>query len=168
MERRKEGSYINKSLLTLGNVISRLTEEKPGHIPYRDSKLTRILQNSLSGNAKIAVVCTVSPAHLNAEETHNTLKFAARVKRVTLKAHLNEIVDEKALLQKYKHEIEELRQKLAETNQRLEQEKEAELRVFKEEKIRWEGEMKEQTSVSFELLFFGIMKSMMLIKIYFK
>jgi hypothetical protein len=73
IDRRKEGAYINKSLLTLGTVISRLTETprliasghmagtpSPGHIPYRDSKLTRILQSSLSGNAKISVICTIS------------------------------------------------------------------------------------------------------------
>ncbi|KAI9003619.1 kinesin motor domain-containing protein, partial [Gaertneriomyces semiglobifer] len=114
-DRRKEGAYINKSLLTLGTVISKLTDEKHAmnsnaggvHIPYRDSKLTRILQSSLAGNAKISVICTISPTIANAEESTNTLKFAARVKKVVIKASANRIVDEKALLQKYKAEIEE-------------------------------------------------------------
>lgn len=66
LARRKEGGYINKSLLTLGNVIAKLSEmsitKDVGHIPYRDSKLTRILEPSLSGNARIAIICTVTIA----------------------------------------------------------------------------------------------------------
>ncbi|KAI9032256.1 P-loop containing nucleoside triphosphate hydrolase protein [Hyaloraphidium curvatum] len=126
-DRRKEGAYINKSLLTLGTVISRLTEAPKvaasgasstalaalGHIPYRDSKLTRILQSSLSGNAKISVICTVSPTASSFEESNNTLKFAARVKHVVLNAKANRILDDKALIQKYRNEIAELRHKLA-------------------------------------------------------
>ncbi|KAJ3016780.1 NADH-ubiquinone oxidoreductase chain 1 [Thoreauomyces humboldtii] len=126
MDRRKEGAFINKSLLTLGTVISKLTDGKPtagNHIPYRDSKLTRILQSSLSGNARISVICTISPAGPNAEETQNTLKFASRVKKVTVNAQANRIVDEKALLQKYKQEIDELRQELMNTNELLERER---------------------------------------------
>ncbi|CAN6239265.1 unnamed protein product [Urochloa humidicola] len=73
--RRKEGSYINKSLLTLGTVISKLTDGKATHIPYRDSKLTRLLQSSLSGQGRVSLICTVTPASSNSEETHNTLKF---------------------------------------------------------------------------------------------
>ncbi|ORZ08601.1 kinesin motor domain-containing protein, partial [Absidia repens] len=87
-DRRKEGAYINKSLLTLGTVISKLTEsgKNSGHIPYRDSKLTRILQPSLSGHAKVVVICTISP-HIGAvDESINTLKFATRVKKVVLAA----------------------------------------------------------------------------------
>ncbi|KAI8919972.1 P-loop containing nucleoside triphosphate hydrolase protein [Powellomyces hirtus] len=125
-DRRKEGAFINKSLLTLGTVISKLTDGKSStssHIPYRDSKLTRILQASLSGNAKISVICTISPAGPNAEETQNTLKFASRVKKVTVNAQANRIVDEKALLQKYKQEIDELRQQLSTTNELLERER---------------------------------------------
>jgi hypothetical protein len=72
-------------LLTLGNVISKLTKEKRGHIPYRDSKLTRILQSSISGNAKISVICTISPAGISADESHNTLNFAKRVKFLIIK-----------------------------------------------------------------------------------
>uniref|UniRef100_A0A453LE25 Kinesin motor domain-containing protein n=1 Tax=Aegilops tauschii subsp. strangulata TaxID=200361 RepID=A0A453LE25_AEGTS len=61
--RLKEGSHINKSLLTLGKVIRQLSGGRNGHIPYRDSKLTRILQSSLGGNARTAIICTMSPAH---------------------------------------------------------------------------------------------------------
>ncbi|RUS30321.1 hypothetical protein BC938DRAFT_479553 [Jimgerdemannia flammicorona] len=76
LDRRKEGAYINKS---------------SGHIPYRDSKLTRILQSSLSGNARISVICTMSPSALAMEESHNTLKFAARVKKVVTRAGTNAV-----------------------------------------------------------------------------
>ncbi|KAF9900098.1 hypothetical protein EC991_007921 [Linnemannia zychae] len=112
VERRKEGAFINKSLLTLGTVIAKLTDEKGGHIPYRDSKLTRILQSSLSGNARVSVICTISPSFLNVEESHNTLKFAARVKKIITKAHTNQVMDDKALLEKYRREITELKAQL--------------------------------------------------------
>ncbi|KAF9174883.1 NADH-ubiquinone oxidoreductase chain 1 [Mortierella sp. AD010] len=111
-ERRKEGAFINKSLLTLGTVISKLTEEKGAHIPYRDSKLTRILQSSLNGNARVSVICTISPSHLNVEESHNTLKFASRVKKVVTKAQTNQVMDDKALLEKYRREISDLKAQL--------------------------------------------------------
>ncbi|KAG0213124.1 hypothetical protein BGX28_004950 [Mortierella sp. GBA30] len=111
-ERRKEGAFINKSLLTLGTVISKLTEEKGAHIPYRDSKLTRILQSSLNGSARVSVICTISPSFLNVEESHNTLKFAARVKKVVTKAQTNQVMDDKALLEKYRREISELKAQL--------------------------------------------------------
>lgn len=111
-ERRKEGAFINKSLLTLGTVISKLTEEKGAHIPYRDSKLTRILQSSLNGSARVSVICTISPSYLNVEESNNTLKFAARVKKIVTKAQTNQVMDDKALLEKYRREISELKAQL--------------------------------------------------------
>ncbi|KAF9941595.1 hypothetical protein BGZ65_002574 [Modicella reniformis] len=114
-ERRKEGAFINKSLLTLGTVISKLTEEKGAHIPYRDSKLTRILQSSLNGSARVSVICTISPSVVNVEESHNTLKFAARVKKVVTKAQTNQVMDDKALLEKYRREISELKAQLTVT-----------------------------------------------------
>lgn len=119
-ERRKEGAFINKSLLTLGTVISKLTEAsnrsngpKP-HIPYRDSKLTRILETALSGMAKVAVLCTMSPSLQALEESVNTLKFATRVKKITIHAKNDEVMDDKALIQKYRVEIEQLKSKLKE------------------------------------------------------
>ena len=75
-ERAKEGAHINKSLMTLGVVINKLSEgveSKGGHIPYRDSKLTRILQPALGGNSKTAIVCAMTPAHSHCEESHSTL-----------------------------------------------------------------------------------------------
>jgi hypothetical protein len=87
-----------------------------GHIPFRDSKMTRILQSSLSGDAKITVICTLSPAMVNFKESLNTLKFARNVKKVVTRASKNAVMDDKALFQKYKHEIEDLKQKLTLTN----------------------------------------------------
>ncbi|XP_024534818.1 kinesin-like protein KIN-7K, chloroplastic [Selaginella moellendorffii] len=110
--RRKEGSYINKSLLTLGTVIAKLSEGKASHIPYRDSKLTRLLQSSLSGNGRITLICTITPASSNMEETHNTLKFAQRAKRIEIYAAPNRIMDERSLIKKYQKEITKLKQEL--------------------------------------------------------
>ncbi|KAK6776164.1 hypothetical protein RDI58_027165 [Solanum bulbocastanum] len=110
--RRKEGSYINKSLLTLGTVIGKLSEGKSSHVPYRDSKLTRLLQTSLSGHGHVSLICTVTPASSNMEETHNTLKFASRAKRVEIYASRNKIIDEKSLIKKYQREISCLKEEL--------------------------------------------------------
>ncbi|KAL8217093.1 hypothetical protein R6Q57_023930 [Mikania cordata] len=110
--RRKEGSYINKSLLTLGTVISKLTDVRAAHIPYRDSKLTRILQSSLSGHGRVSLICTVTPSSSNSEETHNTLKFAHRAKHIEIQAAQNRIIDEKSLIKKYQNEIRLLKEEL--------------------------------------------------------
>ena len=114
-ERQKEGSYINRSLLTLGTVISRLTTQEidsDQHIPFRDSKLTRLLRPSLMGKSKICVIATLNPGLKNLDESLNTLKFASRVKRIIPRPELFQLLSEKALLQKYKLEVEELKQKL--------------------------------------------------------
>lgn len=66
-----------------------------GYIPYRDSKLTRLLQPSLGGNAKITIICTATGALLSSDETHNTLKFANRAKRMKNHAAINEVSNEK-------------------------------------------------------------------------
>ncbi|XP_023517696.1 kinesin-like protein KIN-7K, chloroplastic [Cucurbita pepo subsp. pepo] len=110
--RRKEGSYINKSLLTLGTVISKLTDGRANHIPYRDSKLTRLLQSSLSGHGRVSLICTVTPASSSSEETHNTLKFAHRAKHIEIQAAQNKIIDEKSLIKKYQNEIRCLKEEL--------------------------------------------------------
>ncbi|XP_073221723.1 kinesin-like protein KIN-7K, chloroplastic isoform X2 [Cicer arietinum] len=110
--RRREGSYINKSLLTLGTVISKLTEAKASHIPYRDSKLTRVLQSSLSGHGRVSLICTVTPSSSSSEETHNTLKFAHRAKHIEIQAAQNKIIDEKSLIKKYQQEIQCLKEEL--------------------------------------------------------
>lgn len=112
--RLKEGKHINKSLMVLGNVINKLSEgaKQRGHIPYRDSKLTRILQSALGGNAKTSIICTVAPEEVHVEETKGTLQFASRAKRITNCAQVNEILTDAALLKRQKLEIEELREKL--------------------------------------------------------
>ncbi|KAG9308915.1 P-loop containing nucleoside triphosphate hydrolase protein [Chiua virens] len=117
-ERTREGKYINTSLLTLGSVISTLAENaarnKNDHVPYRNSKLTRLLQPSLSGDARISVVCTMNPDMSAVTESTSTLQFASRIKRVQLSAKKKEVVDTDALIERYRKEIEELKQKLAE------------------------------------------------------
>jgi centromeric protein E len=120
--RRQEGHYINKSLMALGKVVYALSEQgkqkegKSGishqHIPYRDSKLTRLLQPSLSGNAQMVLICCISPLATHLEESHNTFKFATRAKKIPQKATIQESVDEKTLLQTYREEIEALRRQL--------------------------------------------------------
>ncbi|KAK4559899.1 hypothetical protein RGQ29_008902 [Quercus rubra] len=112
--RLKEGKHINKSLMVLGNVINKLSEgaKQRGHIPYRDSKLTRILQPALGGNAKTSIICTIAPEEVHIEETKGTLQFASRAKRITNCAQVNEILTDAALLKRQKLEIEDLRKKL--------------------------------------------------------
>ncbi|RAL40555.1 hypothetical protein DM860_006625 [Cuscuta australis] len=91
--RFKEGVHINKGLLALGNVISALGDDKKRkdgvHVPYRDSKLTRLLQDSLGGNSKTVMIACISPADINAEETLNTLKYANRARNIRNKPVVN-------------------------------------------------------------------------------
>ncbi|KAK3446571.1 hypothetical protein EUGRSUZ_A02254, partial [Eucalyptus grandis] len=113
--RLKEGSHINKSLMTLGTVIKKLSEgveSQGGHVPYRDSKLTRILQPALGGNSNTAIICNITLAQVHADETKSSLQFASRALRITNCAHVNEILTDAALLKRQKKEIEELRAKL--------------------------------------------------------
>ncbi|CAL9238231.1 unnamed protein product [Arabidopsis halleri] len=112
--RLQEGKYINKSLMILGNVINKLSDSAKlrAHIPYRDSKLTRILQPALGGNAKTCIICTIAPEEHHIEESKGTLQFASRAKRITNCAQVNEILTDAALLKRQKLEIEELRMKL--------------------------------------------------------
>jgi centromeric protein E len=116
-DRREEGHYINKSLMTLGQVVLSLSEDRKGHIPYRDSKLTRLLQPSLSGNARVVLLCCISPLASHMEESHNTFKFATRAKKIKQKAVVNVMDDEKTLLQNYRDEIEDLRKQLREAKE---------------------------------------------------
>lgn len=140
-ERREEGSHINRSLLTLGTVISKLsgTRDKNGqptdkqgkHLPYRDSKLTRLLQPALAGNSLISILCTIqlgsagssAAAGSHVVETLNTLKFAARArnnivshaKRSEDHANIND-AGSRALLDRYAEEIRDLRTQLDSKN----------------------------------------------------
>ncbi|CAH1429636.1 unnamed protein product [Lactuca virosa] len=117
--RRKEGAYINKSLLTLGTVISKLSDGRAAHIPYRDSKLTRLLQSSLSGHGRVSLICTVTPSSSNSEETHNTLKFAHRAKHIEINTSQNKIIDEKSLIKTYQNEIRCLKEELDELEREI-------------------------------------------------
>ena len=108
----KEGVNINKSLSALGNVISALVDGKGKHIPYRDSKLTRLLQSSLGGNTKTLMMAAISPADYNYNETLSTLRYAARAKNIKNKAKVNEDPKD-ALLREYKEEIDKLKAQLA-------------------------------------------------------
>jgi centromeric protein E len=164
-ERRTEGSHINKSLLTLGAVVGGLAQNKTGkdgkkdgkkdnHLPYRDSKLTRLLQGALSGNSLVSILCTIqigasgSPAasatHVN--ETLNTLKFASRAKN-NIVSHAKKADDSlgaggdagsRALLDRYRLEIQDLKKQLEEGKKKeARDEEEEEIRRDKEEeKVR--------------------------------
>lgn len=137
-ERRTEGSHINKSLLTLGTVISKLSDHKDKdgkaaekdakHLPYRDSKLTRLLQGALSGNSLVSILCTIqigSAGSMAAGNTHtgetiNTLKFAARAKN-NIVSHAKKAEEAlgaggeggaRVLLERYRMEIQELKSQL--------------------------------------------------------
>ncbi|XP_021339883.1 centromere-associated protein E-like, partial [Mizuhopecten yessoensis] len=103
-DRLREGCSINKSLLILGQVISKLSDGVSNqHISYRDSKLTRILQVSLGGNSKTAIIATITPASL--DESHSTLRFASQAKKIKNKAMVNEVLSEAAMLKQYQKEI---------------------------------------------------------------
>ncbi|KAH1058799.1 hypothetical protein AAZX31_02G048100 [Glycine max] len=110
--RLKEGCHINRSLLTLGTVIRKLSKGRNGHVPFRDSKLTRILQSSLAGNAKTAIICTMSPARSHVEQTRNTLLFASCAKEVTTNAKVNVVVSDKLLVKQLQKELARLESEL--------------------------------------------------------
>ncbi|XVF53872.1 hypothetical protein PTKIN_Ptkin05aG0134400 [Pterospermum kingtungense] len=111
--RLREGCHINLSLMTLTTVIRKLSVGKrSGHIPYRDSKLTRILQHSLGGNARTAIICTLSPAVSHFEQSRNTLFFATRAKEVTNNAQVNMVVSDKQLVKHLQKEVARLEAEL--------------------------------------------------------
>ena len=109
--RLKEATKINLSLSALGNVISALVDGRSSHIPYRDSKLTRLLEDSLGGNTKTVMIAAISPADYNYEETLSTLRYATRAKSIKNKPRINEDPKD-ALLKQYEDEILKLRQML--------------------------------------------------------
>lgn len=156
-ERRTEGAHINKSLLTLGTVIAKLsgdkdkqgnpTDKEGKHLPYRDSKLTRLLQPALSGNSLVSILCTiqiggsasVALATSQTVETLNTLKFASRAKN-NIVSHAKKAEEanagvgdagSRALLDRYRMEISDLRRQLDEQHKAKEQ-----ARIGEEEKLR--------------------------------
>ncbi|EEA25861.1 Kinesin-like protein kip2 [Talaromyces marneffei ATCC 18224] len=170
-ERRTEGAHINKSLLTLGTVIARLSESKEKsasaadkegkHLPYRDSKLTRLLQPALSGNSLVSILCTIqigasgsaAPANTHTNETLNTLKFAARAKN-NIVSHAKRAEEayggngdggSRVLLERYRMEIQTLRAQL-ETQSKTQAENDIKMeedRMEKEAEARHEEQMLE-------------------------
>ncbi|PWY96996.1 kinesin-domain-containing protein [Testicularia cyperi] len=107
-KRAREAGMINQSLLTLGRVINALVE-KNSHIPYRESKLTRLLQESLGGRTKTCIIATVSQDRSNIEETLSTLDYALRAKSIKNRPELNTRMTRSALIKEYVHEIERLK-----------------------------------------------------------
>ncbi|KAH0898786.1 hypothetical protein HID58_048354 [Brassica napus] len=112
--RLKEGCHINRSTYSWNRhpqtkavsfILKHSKGRNGGHIPYRDSKLTRILQNSLGGNARTAIICTMSPARSHVEQSRNTLLFATCAKEVTTNAQVNLVVSEKALVKQLQQEL---------------------------------------------------------------
>ncbi|XP_064982622.1 kinesin-like protein KIN-7A isoform X2 [Musa acuminata AAA Group] len=111
--RLKEGCHINRSLLNLTTVIRTLSQGKRGvHIPYRNSKITRILQSSLGGNARTAIICTLSPAISHVEQSRNTLFFATCAKEVTNSAQVNVVVSDKQMVKQLQKEVARLEAEL--------------------------------------------------------
>jgi centromeric protein E len=166
-ERREEGSHINKSLLTLGTVIARLSDakdkdgkplDKSGkHLPYRDSKLTRLLQGALSGDSLVSILCTIqigaagsaAAANTHTNETLNTLKFASRAKN-NIVSHAKKAEEAlgaggdggaRVLLERYRLEIQDLRTQLE--KQAKDKEVEEEVLREKEAEQRHEEQMLE-------------------------
>ena len=146
--RLKEGCNINKSLLVLGNVINTLADKALGKKkdvlpPYRDSALTRILQNALGGNSKTVMICALSPASINYEETLSTLRYADRAKKIQNKAVVNESEHDK-VVRLLREENNDLKKKIEELSKKLlggtveDEDKEA----FKELKAQYEETQK--------------------------
>lgn len=117
-DRMKEATKINLSLSALGNVISALVDGKSQHIPYRDSKLTRLLQDSLGGNAKTVMIANCGPADYNYNETLSTLRYANRAKNIKNKPKINEDPKD-AKIREYQDKIRELREALAAQEERV-------------------------------------------------
>ncbi|KAI9490954.1 P-loop containing nucleoside triphosphate hydrolase protein [Zychaea mexicana] len=116
VERRQEGGYINKSLLSLGNVISQILQKMHNekvHVQYRSSTLTRVLQTALSGNARISIICTINPTWRSKDESLNTLRFAQRAKQIRTSAKMTKI-NEHSELQKCLSTIADLQSRVQE------------------------------------------------------
>ncbi len=107
----KEGIKINLSLSTLCHVISSLTDPKCTFVPYRDSKLTRLLQDSLGGNTKTVMIANIGPADYNMDETLSTLRYASRAKNIQNKPRINEDPKD-TMIREFQDEIARLKAEL--------------------------------------------------------
>ncbi|GAX15403.1 kinesin family member 5 [Fistulifera solaris] len=104
-DRQKEGGMINQSLLALSRVVSALGSSNQSFVNFRDSKLTRILQSTLSGKSKISFICCITPSEGCLEETRSTLQFASRAKRVKVQAEVNEVVNDSATIERLQRQL---------------------------------------------------------------
>lgn len=109
--RAREAASINRSLLTLGRVINSLVDKTP-HIPYRESKLTRILKDSLGGNTKTCIIATVAPAIQNQEEIRSTLDYASHAKGICNQPRTNNVINRELHLKSLVNTIEQLQDEL--------------------------------------------------------
>ncbi len=109
----KEAIYINKSLSFLEQVVVSVCDQKRDHIPYRQSKLTNLLKNSIGGNCQTIMIANVWPEQEHLEETISTLKFGTRMMKVNNEPTVNIKLDPQRLIKKYQKEIRDLKQELA-------------------------------------------------------
>uniref|UniRef100_A0A6Q2WUP0 Kinesin family member 13Bb n=1 Tax=Esox lucius TaxID=8010 RepID=A0A6Q2WUP0_ESOLU len=155
-ERMKEGSNINKSLSTLGLVISALADQGAGKtkfVPYRDSVLTWLLKDSLGGNSRTAMVATVSPAADNYDETLSTLRYADRAKSIVNHAVINEDPNAR-IIRELREEVEKLREQLTKAEamkapdlkERLEESE----KLIQEMTVTWEQKLHKTEAVAQE------------------
>lgn len=143
--RMKEGANINKSLLALGNCINALCQsggQRSKHVPYRNSKLTRLLKFSLGGNCKTVMIVCVSPSSAHYDETHNTLKYANQAKNIRTKVSRNMLNVDRHVAQ-YVQAIHELRQEVAELKGKLAERTALESASEKKRKVEMTKELQE-------------------------
>ncbi|XP_072416990.1 kinesin-like protein KIF13A isoform X4 [Chiloscyllium punctatum] len=157
-ERLKEGSNINKSLTTLGLVISALADQVGGKgknkfVPYRDSVLTWLLKDNLGGNSKTAMIATISPAGDNYEETLSTLRYADRAKRIVNHAVVNEDPNAK-IIRELREEVEKLKEQLSQAEAmkapELKEKLEESEKLIKDLTITWEEKLRKTEEIAQE------------------
>uniref|UniRef100_A0A672Z894 Kinesin family member 13A n=1 Tax=Sphaeramia orbicularis TaxID=375764 RepID=A0A672Z894_9TELE len=157
-ERLKEGSNINKSLTTLGCVISALADQsaakgKAKFVPYRDSVLTWLLKDNLGGNSKTAMIATVSPAADNYEETLSTLRYADRAKRIVNHAVVNEDPNAR-IIRELREEVEKLKVQLSQAESlkapELKEKLQESEKLIQEMTITWEEKLRKTEEIATE------------------
>jgi len=111
-----EANHINKSLFFLEQMVNALSEKQREHVPYRHSKLTYLLKDSIGGNSKTIMIANIFPEAANLDETISTLKFATRMMKVSNEAQINVKMDSQGMIKKYEKELKQLRQELAYQN----------------------------------------------------
>ncbi|RXN27553.1 kinesin KIF13A isoform X2 [Labeo rohita] len=155
-ERLKEGSNINKSLTTLGCVISALADQSAGKgkskfVPYRDSVLTWLLKDNLGGNSKTAMIATISPAADNYEETLSTLRYADRAKRIVNHAVVNEDPNAR-IIRELREEVEKLKVQLSQAESlkapELQEKLQESEKLIQEMTVTWEEKLRKTEEIA--------------------